>query len=296
MTTESHNRLSRASQHRLAVRVRLRALAILATIAACGTSYSAPAEEFPLWEVGAGAALLNFPDYRGSDERRTYLLPVPYVIYRGETLKVDRQRVRGLLFSGPAAELDVSVSGSVPVRSRDNKARQGMPDLDPTLEIGPSVNVSLHRTAKSSLELRVPVRGIVASDFKDVSYQGIVFHPHINLDLKDVFPGPGWNLGLLAGPVFADRRYHKYFYGVAPKFATPGRPAYEAKGGYSGLQFIGSVSKRFENYWVGGFIKADSLHGAAFENSPLVKQKYALAGGIAVAYIFGKSTQMVDAR
>src|SRR5688500_17303926 len=116
MRTESHNRLSRASQHRPSVRARLRALAILATVAACGTSYSAAAEELPLWEVGAGAALLNFPDYRGSDERRTYLLPVPYVIYRGETLKVDRQRVRGLLFSGPAAELDVSVSGSVPVR------------------------------------------------------------------------------------------------------------------------------------------------------------------------------------
>lgn len=296
MATESHNRLSRASQDRTSVRERLRALAIIATVAACGTSYSAAEEELPLWEVGAGAALINYPDYRGSDERRTYLLPVPYVVYRGETLKVDRQRVRGLLFSGPAVELDVSVSGSVPVRSRHNRARQGMPDLDPTLEIGPSVNVSLHRTPTSSLELRVPVRAIVASDFKDVSYQGIVFHPHVNLDLKGVFPGPGWNLGLLAGPLFADRRYHEYFYGVAPQFAAPGRPAYEAKAGYSGMQFIGSVSKRFQNYWVGGFVKADSLHGTAFENSPLVKQKYALAGGVAVAYIFGKSTQMVDAR
>jgi MipA family protein len=293
MTRKSHTSLSRALQHRPSIRT---CVAVLAMFAACSASYSAAAEKLPLWEVGAGAALINFPDYRGSDERPTYLLPVPYVVYRGETLQVDRQRVRGLLFSGPAAELDVSVSGSVPVRSRHNKARQKMPDLDPTLEIGPSLIVSLHRTPASSLELRVPVRAIVASDFKDVSYQGFVFHPHVNFDLKGVFPGPGWNLGLLVGPVFADRRYHEYFYGVSPQFAAPGRPAYEAKAGYSGMQFIASVSKRFQNYWVGGFVKADSLHGTAFEDSPLVKQKHALAGGVAVAYIFGKSKQMVEAR
>jgi MipA family protein len=259
---------------------------------------SVGAEELPLWEAGAGAAVIDFPDYRGSDERRTYVLPIPYVVYRGETLKIDRQRVRGLLFSGPAAELDVSVSGSVPVRSRDNRAREGMPDLDPTLELGPSANVFLYRSpsGRANLELRLPLRAILASDFKHVSYEGILFHPHVNLDLKGVFPGPGWNLGLLAGPVFADRQYHRYFYGVAPEFAAPGRPAFEAKGGYSGLQLIGSISKRFQNYWVGGFVKADSLHGAAFEDSPLVKKKSALASGFAVAYVFAKSSRTVDAR
>jgi outer membrane scaffolding protein for murein synthesis (MipA/OmpV family) len=259
---------------------------------------SAGAEQLPLWEAGAGAAVIDFPDYRGSDERRTYVLPIPYVIYRGETLKIDRQRVRGLLFSGPLAELDFSASGSVPVRSRDNSAREGMPDLDPTLELGPSLNVFLYRSANgaANFELRLPLRAIVASDFKNVSYEGIIFHPHINLDLKGVFPGSGWNMGLLAGPVFGDRRYHQYFYSVAPQFSAPGRPAYEAKGGYSGMQFIGSVSKRFQNYWVGAFVKADGLHGAAFEDSPLVKKKSAFAGGVAVAYVFAKSSRLVEAR
>ena len=37
----------------------------------------------PLWELGLGVAALRLPDYRGSDQSSTYLLPLPYVVYRG---------------------------------------------------------------------------------------------------------------------------------------------------------------------------------------------------------------------
>ena len=57
---------------------RLLALAMLPLAA------QAVAEDKPLWEFGLGAASLSFPAYRGSDQRRNFLLPVPYVIYRGE--------------------------------------------------------------------------------------------------------------------------------------------------------------------------------------------------------------------
>jgi outer membrane protein len=256
------------------------------------------ADPFPLWEAGAGIAVVDFPDYRGSDERQTYLLPVPYVIYRGEILKIERQKIRGLLFSSDAAELDVSASGSVPVRSQDNSARQGMPDLDPTLELGPSLNIFLYRgvSEKLSFELRLPLRAVVATDFRGFDYEGWLFHPHLSIDLKDVIPGPGWNLGLLAGPLFGSQRYHEYFYGVAPQFATSDRPAFDADAGYSGTQFIAALSKRFQNYWFGAFVKADSLDGAAFEDSPLVKKKHAVAGGFAVAWVFAKSGVMVEAK
>ena len=256
------------------------------------------AEQLPLWEAGAGLAVVRFPDYRGSDEHNIYALPIPYVVYRGERLKIDRQKVRGLLFSIDPAELDVSVSGTVPVSSHDNTARQGMPNLDPTLEIGPAINVRLFSNASDStrVELRLPLRAVIATDIKHTRYAGLLFHPHVNVDFKDVFPGPGWNLGLLGGPVFATERYHDYFYSVAPQFATPSRPAFDARGGYSGLQFIGALSKRFQNYWVGGFVKADSLHGAAFEDSPLVRQKYALSAGVAIAWILGKSRELVEAK
>ncbi len=265
---------------------------------ALGCGNAARADQLPLWEAGAGVAVFNLPDYRGSDQNRTHALPIPYVIYRGETLKIDRQKVRGLLYSSPIAELDVSVSGSVPVRSRDNRAREGMPDLDPTLEIGPSVTMFLYRgmSDKLSLELRLPLRAVVSSDFHGVGHEGWLFQPHLNVDLKGVVPGPGWNLGLVAGPLFGSRAYHDYFYGVRPEFVRAGRPAYDAKSGYAGLQFVAALSKRFENYWFGAFVKADSLHGSTFIDSPLVKRKYAVAGGVAAAWVFSKSSTLVEAR
>ncbi|MHB9102534.1 MAG: MipA/OmpV family protein [Sulfuricella sp.] len=143
------------------------------------------ARDVPLWEAGAGVAALEFPDYRGSDEKHAYVLPVPYVVYRGEFLKVDRERMRGLFFKTDKAELDVSLNGSVPVKSADNRARQGMPYLDPTLEIGPSLNLFLLHSEpkKTHLDLRLPVRPVIDINAK---YLGYVFQPQLNLDVRDL--------------------------------------------------------------------------------------------------------------
>jgi outer membrane scaffolding protein for murein synthesis (MipA/OmpV family) len=48
---------------------------------------AAEADEKPLWELGAGVTALAFPDYRGSDQTRNYVFPIPYVIYRGDISK-----------------------------------------------------------------------------------------------------------------------------------------------------------------------------------------------------------------
>jgi len=62
----------------------------------------------------------------------------------------------------------------------------------------------------------------------------------------------GWNAGLSIGPLFGNRKYHAYFYEVAPEYATPSRPAYSASGGYSGSQVVASLCRRFERFWIGG--------------------------------------------
>ena len=263
----------------------------------CAVATGVRAEQLPLWEVGIGAAGLSFPDYRGSNERQFWLLPFPYIVYRGEFLQADDRRMRGLFYRSGRFELDVSINGSVPVESDKNQARRGMPDLDATLEVGPAVNVMLMESdgGKTRLELRMPVRGSFASDFSYVRHVGWVFQPHLNADIRDPLGLPGWKLGLLAGPIFADQRYNRYFYSVDPAFATPARPAYSAGGGYAGAQFITALSKRYREFWIGGFIKYDSVHGAVFEDSPLVKDKQGFAGGISIAWILGESKTRVEA-
>ena len=195
-------------------------LAAIALVGAmlCATTH---AEEVPLWEAGAGIAVLNFPDYRGSDERHTLVLPFPYLVYNGEFFKSDRESVRGQFYKDDRFDLHLSANGSIPVDSEDNSARQGMPDLDPTLEIGPNLTVSLLRSDTMHLNLRFPLRVVIATDLRHARDEGWVFQPQVNVDFYDIVPGPGWNLGFAAGPLYGSQRYHNYFYGVAPEFATP---------------------------------------------------------------------------
>jgi outer membrane scaffolding protein for murein synthesis (MipA/OmpV family) len=261
-------------------------------------STAARAEQLPLWELGAGPAGISFPQYRGSDERTNYVLPAPYFVYRGEFLKADRQRVRGLFYKSEYAEVDISTSGSVPVKSKDNRARTGMPDLDPSLELGPSLSLSLDRSAdgRRTLEVRLPLRVVLASDFKRVHYEGWLFQPQLNWDNADFMGTHGLNLGLVVGPVFGSAKYHQYFYKVDPAFATPTRPAYQAHGGYGGTQFIGALSRRFSDFWVGGFVKYDYLRGAAFDDSPLTRSKSGVSAGLAVLWVFAESKTKVEAQ
>src|SRR5687767_15314069 len=154
------------------------------------------AEQKPLWEAGVGVGGIVFPDYRGWDEVRTYPLPLPYVIYRGKFLKADREGLRGALFDRRHAELSLGVNGSVPVNSDDNEVRQGMPDLKPTLELGPSLDLHVWRSSDASIELDVvmPLRMPITVESSPQAI-GWIFAPRINLDIQNA-AASGWNVGV----------------------------------------------------------------------------------------------------
>ncbi|MEP7274804.1 MAG: MipA/OmpV family protein [Betaproteobacteria bacterium] len=251
----------------------------------------------PLWELGAGATALRFPDYRGSDQARNYVLPIPYVVYRGSFFKADRDGVRSIFLENENVEVHGSVGASFPVDSRDNDARSGMPDLKPTVEFGPAVDVTLWRAAASGMKLtlRLPVRFAFTVE-RSPEYIGWLFSPRLNLDVNDVGGMTGWDLGVFASPSYGERRNHRYFYSVAPAYATPSRLAYDAPAGYDGMTFLASLSKRYPQYWVGAFVRYDTLAGAAFADSPLVRTRGYFAAGIAVAWIFAQSEQRVNVR
>jgi outer membrane scaffolding protein for murein synthesis (MipA/OmpV family) len=267
----------------------------LALLACAGMS-SASAEEKPLWEAGLGIGAISFPDYRGSDERQLYPIPVPYFVYRGEFLKSDRDGVRGELFDRDKVELTISLSATIPVRSERNTARSGMPDLKPTIEFGPSLEFHLWRSANRDrkLDLVMPLRVPVTLESSPQAI-GWVFSPRLNLDIDNVGGHEGWDFGAGIGPIFAADRFHEYFYDVAPQYATDTRPAYEAKGGYSGMHVLAALSKRFPKYWVGAYVRYDWLGGARFEDSPLVRQTSYVAGGFGIAWMIGESKRKVEA-
>lgn len=260
-----------------------------------GVSFTAQAgTERPLWEIGGGVAAFSFPSYRGSDQTNNFLMPVPHFTYHGDFLKADRQGIRGSFFDSDRLDLTVSLALSPPASSSNIKARDGMPDLNATFEVGPQMDVTLWRSENRArfVKLLLPLRAAITvqGSPKDI---GIIFHPKLNMDITDLPGLPGWNLGTLAGPLFGDKRQHAYYYDVAPQYATVTRPAYEAKSGYAGMQYLVALSKRFPKYWVGGFVRYDNLNGAVFEDSPLVRQKSYFAGGLAITWIFGESSTRV---
>ena len=248
------------------------------------------ANERPLWELGFGAGALRLPHYRGSDQSHNFLLPVPYFVYRGEIFKADRNGTRAVLFNSDSVDLDLSVAISAPTRSRDNDARRGMTDLAPTFELGPNLNWTVTRDRHWKFDLRLPVRAVATLESRP-NMIGWTATPNANLDIADL---GGWNLGLLAGPVLNSRRLNGYFYDVAPSEATAGRPAYRSAGGYAGAQLVAALSRRSQQTWTGMFIKYDSLQGAQFANSPLVRRRNTLAVGIALSWVFATSAQTVD--
>jgi outer membrane protein len=262
-------------------------------LAAVCCAVPAQAKEVPLWEFGLGAGAIAFEDYRGSNTTHAYPLPVPYVVYNGKFLKADRDGVRGTLFNQDWLEINLSFNLTTPVRN--DRERSGMPDLRSTVEVGPSFDFHLFRSddRRVKFDLRMPLR-YAATVESSPRIIGWTFSPRFNVDLRDPFGFAGWNLGLLAGPLFADHRYHDYFYSVAPQFANLSRPEFQAKGGYAGTQTLAALSKRYPRFWVGAYMRYDTLAGAAFVDSPLVQRKSYWTAGFGFAWMIRRSSQIVE--
>lgn len=171
-----------------------------------------------------------------------------------------------------------------------------MPDLDPTFEIGPSLEVLLaeNKTSEYKITLTFPVRAVLSTDWKSVSPAGWTFTPRLNVDLYNIRK-KGWDFGLSLGPIFGDQVYHNYYYQVEQAYATPERPAYSAQGGYGGMQCAFLFEKKFKNLVVGLFIRGESLHRADFSESPLLKTDLSFMGGLYFSWIFKESKTLVEA-
>jgi MipA family protein len=263
-------------------------LLLLATLAG-----AAGADEKPLWEFGMGAGLLLFNDYRGSDTTHLYPLPLPYFVYRGQFLKADRDGLRGLLFNQHFIELNISVNATTPVRN--DSARAGMPDLRSTLEIGPALAAHLWQSAdeRVKLSLRLPLRAAFTAQALP-RYVGLTFAPNFSIDLAQFRGEYGWKFGVLAGPLFANRHYNDYFYSVALPYVTADRPAYSAPGGYAGSQVLVALTRRYPRFWVGAYARHESLAGASFADSPLVRRDSYWTVGCGIAWMISASSRMVE--
>jgi len=276
------------------IKAYLRAVGLFLCAVLLGLSQQAAAGQLPQWELGVGLVGMSLPDYRGSDEVHSYLLPLPYIIYRLEWLKVDRTGLRSTLFKSERARLNLSLNATPPVHSKNNRAREGMSDLRSMVEFGPSLDMHIWQSSdrRFKFDLRLPVRAAFTVE-SHPRQAGMIFSPRLNLDV-DGIAGKPWQLGVLAGPIFGTQRNNQYFYEVTESDARPDRHAYNASGGYAGTQFLVALSRRFNKMWFGAYARYDTLHGAVFEDSPLVRRHRYVSAGFAVSWVFEQSSKLAE--
>jgi outer membrane scaffolding protein for murein synthesis (MipA/OmpV family) len=279
------------------------ALAIATLAGQGGGARAEPVETDPLWEIGVGAFSLFAPDYPASGEASFNGLALPYGIYRGEVVRVDDQDgARVVPLETQAFEISLSAGAAFGARSEGRGVREGLPDLDPLIELGPQVIFrgphfgSEARRARIDFALQARVVASIDFDTGSATYRGLVFEPEVEARWPDAL-GAGTELRASIGPVFATQALQDYFYEVEPRFARPGRPAYQAQGGYLGTDVVVSLSydltPRFTAF---GGLSASSHAGAANRASPLFERDLTGAAFFGVAVILTESSRRVPRR
>ena len=97
---------------------------------------------------GWASARSRFRTIAAPTRRSVYPVPVPYFVYRGQFLKADRDGVRGELFDRDIVELSFSVNAHDSGEQRRQRCAPAACRIcEPTLELGPSLEVHLWRSA-----------------------------------------------------------------------------------------------------------------------------------------------------
>ena len=84
--------------------------AALAAIASTAIAQSTP---LPLWEAGAFVGAISTPAYPASSDRSDRLLALPYIMYRGDVLRIDRSTVGARVVHSEDFELDDGFSAQL---------------------------------------------------------------------------------------------------------------------------------------------------------------------------------------
>lgn len=256
----------------------------------------------PVWEAGAFAAVFRTPEYPAAEQSQNNVLAAPYIIYRGETLRIgDGAIARAVAIDKRSYELDLSLAGSFNANSDDNVARQGMPDLDYIFELGPQLKLRLAdltfaQHGKGELYVNLQTRAAFSTDFSQFTYRGLVFQPELAYRQK------GWlsdktALSVSLSPTWATEQLHDYFYQVDDEYVTAQRQTFNAKGGYLGTDlsvFVSFNASQDVRIFLGGNMALHS--GAANRQSPLFKQHTQYSFGFGLVWRLYQSEARVAGR
>jgi outer membrane protein len=240
----------------------------------------------PLWEVGLYSIAGWQPAYPGSDQNLTSSQILPYGVYRGSILRLEGGGVGVRAFRTPRFEWDVSASGSFGSPSNRVHARVGMPDIGTLVQLGPALLVNLGDLGDPDRDprqtrLEFPVRAVFDA-YDNLKYRGWAFEPRFT---HNAWQNATTSVGVSASLLFGSRAINDIFYGVAPAYATPQRPAYEARAGLINTVLSGYVLRRISPVLqMTFFANLSTVRGNANAASPLLLQQQNGGVGLALSW------------
>ncbi len=252
-------------------------------------------EALSLWELGVAGGAIEVANYPASSQRNSVVAAAPYVVYRGDIFRVgDGNGVRAVVVDKNNLEIGMSFGGAFAADSKNGTAREGMPELDFLLEIGPQAIYKLkdykfENGGNARLNARLQFRSAFSTDFSTIDNRGYVLNPVITYQQRGrLFEGTALSTSI--GMLFATERFHDYFYQVSDEFVTDTRPAYDAKGGYLGTRLALSVSFPMSDSLRGFVGVGAQIHsGSANEDSPLYEKDITYSASIGFVWRLYKS-------
>jgi MipA family protein len=266
--------------------IRWAARAVLALPAVVAAQGGAPA--LPLWEIGGFGLGVSQQAYPGSDQQVKRALVLPFLVYRGRLLRADNDGAGLRALKTPDYELDIGVAAAFGSSSQDIVARRGMPGLGTLVEFGPRLKLELGgNAAQGRWRADLPLRGVF--DLSDGAAQrGLAFEPELKFQRRSA---AGWRYSLGLGALIADQRLADTFYGVTPAQATATRSAYNARAGLVAWRGAATLSTHLgTDVQLFGFVRADSVAGAANRHSPLVRRTTGASAGLGLSYTWLRSS------
>ncbi len=261
---------------------------ILASLCLAQGAHASGPPALPLWEVGVLGIGVSQLAYPGADTQVNRGLGLPYLIYRGEFLRADRDTAGFRALKTEQFEVDIGVAGAFAARGSAAEARQGMKPLGTLVEFGPRLKWNLGSgPGGGRWRVDLPVRGVF--DLSDqAAHRGMAFEPQLSFQRR---AQGGWFYSTSLSAVLADRRLAGTFYTVGPADVRADRPAYAAEAGLVswrlGASFARSLSPDLRVF---GFARLDHVGAGANADSPLVRRDLGMSAGVGLTYTLARST------
>lgn len=202
-----------------------------------------------LFEAGIFGGTALIPDYPASDQSRNRSVVLPIIYYSGDIFRSDEDDGTRFRFINSANfDLDLSFGGSFSTESENNYARQGMPALDWTLEIGPRLLYYFFKDKNiGQVRVGLPFRTVVGTNFTKWYSVGNLVSPTLQID-KYNFLANDLDFYFIYNFTYADEGEADYFYQIEPIYSNAERLAFDAKSGFWGYDVSLALKYNFNKF------------------------------------------------